>query len=204
VPPPKLTAVEFSTALKEAGFGVEHARIIEVSGRCPGFVTTPAFRGRAVDRPEHSPKRSANAMPRLHGGPRRPCGLPNRRPAPPAPRPSMSPPPTDPGGLPTCGRTLSFLCAGGDAILSAQSGGAKVMRKNSKAAQLRDARKAWIAHADERAAKLAPIIKALQAKGVTSLSGIADALNKRRIRTARGVGLWQATQVARVMARMPA
>jgi hypothetical protein len=78
------------------------------------------------------------------------------------------------------------------------------MRKNSKAAQLRDARKAWIAHADERAAKLAPIIKALQAKGVTSLSGIADALNKRRIRTARGVGLWQATQVARVMARMPA
>jgi hypothetical protein len=78
------------------------------------------------------------------------------------------------------------------------------MRKNSKAAQLRDARKAWIVHADERAAKLAPIIKALQAKGVTSLSGIADALNKRRIRTARGVGLWQATQVARVMARMPA
>jgi hypothetical protein len=79
----------------------------------------------------------------------------------------------------------------------------QIMPKNrSNAATLRVARKAWIARADERAAKLAPIIKALQAKGVTSLSGIADALNKRRIRTARGVGQWQATQVARVLARL--
>jgi hypothetical protein len=87
-------------------------------------------------------------------------------------------------------------------MLPLQPAGAKVMRKNSKAAQLHDARKAWIARADERAAKLAPIIKSIQAKGVASLSGIADALNKRRIRTARGVGQWQATQVARVMARL--
>jgi hypothetical protein len=49
-PPPKLTAAEFNTALKEAGFGVEHARIIDVSGRCPAL-TTPAFRGRTLDRP---------------------------------------------------------------------------------------------------------------------------------------------------------
>jgi hypothetical protein len=49
---PPLTAEQFNAALKEAGFGVEHARIIDVSGRCPGFVTTPAFRGRGVvDRP---------------------------------------------------------------------------------------------------------------------------------------------------------
>jgi hypothetical protein len=47
-PPPQLTAVEFNTALKEAGFGVQHARIIDVSGRCPGFMTTPTFRGRGV------------------------------------------------------------------------------------------------------------------------------------------------------------
>jgi hypothetical protein len=47
-PSPQLTAVEFNTALKEAGFGVQHARIIDVSGRCPGFRTTPAFRGRGV------------------------------------------------------------------------------------------------------------------------------------------------------------
>jgi hypothetical protein len=47
-PSPQLTAAEFNAALKEAGFGVEHARIIDVSRRCPGFVTTPAFRGRGV------------------------------------------------------------------------------------------------------------------------------------------------------------
>jgi hypothetical protein len=34
--------------------GVEHARIVDMSGRCPGFATTPAFRGRALDAPEHS------------------------------------------------------------------------------------------------------------------------------------------------------
>jgi hypothetical protein len=51
-PPLQLTAAEFNAALKEAGFGVQHARIIDVSGRCPGFVTTPVFRGRGViDRP---------------------------------------------------------------------------------------------------------------------------------------------------------
>jgi hypothetical protein len=38
----------------------------------------------------------------------------------------------------------------------------------------RAATEARMALADERAAKLAPIIKMLQANGVTSLSGIAD------------------------------
>jgi hypothetical protein len=51
-PPSQLTPAEFNAALKEAGFGVEHARIIDVSGRCPGFTTTAAFRGIGqVDRP---------------------------------------------------------------------------------------------------------------------------------------------------------
>jgi hypothetical protein len=48
---PPLTTAEFNAALKEAGFGVERARIVDVSGRCPGFVTTPALRGHALDRP---------------------------------------------------------------------------------------------------------------------------------------------------------
>jgi hypothetical protein len=52
-PPPPLTAAEFSAALREAGFGVEHARTIDTSGRCPGFVTTPVFRGKGgIDRPK--------------------------------------------------------------------------------------------------------------------------------------------------------
>jgi hypothetical protein len=42
-PPPPLTAAEFNAALKEAGFGVERARIVDTSGRCPGFTTTPVF-----------------------------------------------------------------------------------------------------------------------------------------------------------------
>jgi hypothetical protein len=50
--PPSLTAAQFNTALREAGFGVERARIVDKSGQCPGFTTTPAFRGRGViDRP---------------------------------------------------------------------------------------------------------------------------------------------------------
>jgi hypothetical protein len=48
---PQMSSDEFKAALREAGFGVEHARIVDVSGRCPGFVTTAAFRGRALDRP---------------------------------------------------------------------------------------------------------------------------------------------------------
>jgi hypothetical protein len=48
---PPLTTAEFNAALKEAGFGVERARIVDTSGQCPGFVTTAAFRGRALDRP---------------------------------------------------------------------------------------------------------------------------------------------------------
>jgi hypothetical protein len=55
--PPPLTAAEFGAALREAGFGVEHARIVDTSGRCPGFVTTPLFRGRGgIDRPKTLPK----------------------------------------------------------------------------------------------------------------------------------------------------
>lgn len=54
----------------------------------------------------------------------------------------------------------------------------------------------------QRAADLAPTIKALQAAGSTSLRAIADALNVQGIPTARGAGEWSAVQVARVLARM--
>jgi hypothetical protein len=76
-------------------------------------------------------------------------------------------------------------------------------KRVSPAAQ-RAAIKVVRARANERAAKLAPVIKALRAKGVTSLNDIAVALNKRGIRTPRGVGEWRAIQVARVLARLPA
>jgi len=38
-----MTSVEFSAALREAGFDVDHGRIVDVSGKCPGFATLPSF-----------------------------------------------------------------------------------------------------------------------------------------------------------------
>jgi DNA invertase Pin-like site-specific DNA recombinase len=59
------------------------------------------------------------------------------------------------------------------------------------------------ATADARATDLAPTIAELQAAGVTSLRGIAAALNERGIPTASGQGEWQSPQVMRVRARLP-
>lgn len=56
--------------------------------------------------------------------------------------------------------------------------------------------------ADGRAADLASTIAELQAGGATSLRAIADGLNAKGIQTARGNGLWTATQVMRVMERL--
>jgi hypothetical protein len=58
------------------------------------------------------------------------------------------------------------------------------------------------ARADERATKVAPIVKELQATGITSLNGIAAALNVRRIRTPAGRRHWHPTQVRRVLKRL--
>jgi hypothetical protein len=63
---------------------------------------------------------------------------------------------------------------------------------------------AGIARAERKAAELAPIIAELRTAGITSKKGIAKALNKRAIRTPRGVGEWRPIQVARVLARLPA
>jgi hypothetical protein len=53
-------------------------------------------------------------------------------------------------------------------------------------------------------ADLAPIVAELQAAGVTSLRGIAAALNERGIQTPRGKGVWQAGTVSQLLARLPA
>jgi DNA invertase Pin-like site-specific DNA recombinase len=59
------------------------------------------------------------------------------------------------------------------------------------------------ARAAAKAADLAPVIAELRAAGVTTLPGIADAFNIRGIPTARGEGVWDATRVSRVLARLP-
>jgi DNA invertase Pin-like site-specific DNA recombinase len=57
-----------------------------------------------------------------------------------------------------------------------------------------------ITKADNRASDLAPIIEELKAAGAVSLRQIADGLNTKGIKTARG-GEWSAMQVQRVMSR---
>lgn len=54
--------------------------------------------------------------------------------------------------------------------------------------------------ADQHAANTIPIIDTIRAAGVTSLAGIAEALNARGIATARG-GRWHASTVRNVLAR---
>ena len=56
-------------------------------------------------------------------------------------------------------------------------------------------------NADERAGKLADVVKEVQAKGTTSLKGIADELNRMGITTARG-GAWYASSVKNLLARI--
>jgi DNA-binding protein H-NS len=75
-------------------------------------------------------------------------------------------------------------------------------KKRTIPAAQRAAREANEARADERARKLGPIIKAIQAKGITSLNGIAEALSDRRVPTARGLRRWYAPQVQRLLARL--
>jgi hypothetical protein len=59
--PQNLTAAEFNAALKEAGFGVEHARIIDVSGP----VTPAARRASLQARTARANKRAADLAPTI-------------------------------------------------------------------------------------------------------------------------------------------
>ncbi len=63
-------------------------------------------------------------------------------------------------------------------------------------------RAARTAKADAHAADLGPTIVELQQQGITSLNGIAKALNDKGIPTPRGIGQWKANQVMRVLARL--
>jgi hypothetical protein len=49
-PMTEMTTAEFNAALREAGFGVHHGRIVDVSGKCPGFAAVPSFRKGVVNR----------------------------------------------------------------------------------------------------------------------------------------------------------
>ncbi len=66
-----------------------------------------------------------------------------------------------------------------------------------------NAAKALARIADDRAADVIGTIEEIQAEGVTSLTGIAKALNAKGVPTSRG-GRWQFVSVQRVLKRAPA
>lgn len=77
-----------------------------------------------------------------------------------------------------------------------------VMLGSPNLAKARTASKrAVAANADRHAANVEPIIKALKQTGADTLREIAEALNARGVRTARG-GAWYATTVKNIMDRM--
>ena len=61
-------------------------------------------------------------------------------------------------------------------------------------------RAAQVSEADRFAANILPIVEAIRASGVTTLAGMADALNARGIRSARA-GKWRISSVQNLIAR---
>lgn len=58
------------------------------------------------------------------------------------------------------------------------------------------------AAADQFAANVLPVIREIQGAGISTSRGIADALNKRGIRSPRG-GVWHSTTVLNILKRKP-
>jgi hypothetical protein len=85
-------------------------------------------------------------------------------------------------------------------MLALQSGGTESHAEEPFTGVTNEARQAG---ADKRAADLVPIVRELHAAGVTSLRGLAAALDERGIPTAAG-GRWHHSQVRRLLARLPA
>ena len=96
-----------------------------------------------------------------------------------------------------------------DALQAAKQRGTVLGNPNGAAA-LRNAAKgntaavtAIKAGADSHAENLGPVIDSLKAEGITSLGGIAKALNERSMKTPRG-GIWHKTSVSNLLARLAA
>jgi hypothetical protein len=87
------------------------------------------------------------------------------------------------------------------AVRRSQSG--RIMPNRFAPGAQRAGWEAGVARANRIAAEVAPIIAELRAAGITSKKGIANALNRRAVRTPRGIGEWRPIQVARVLARLP-
>jgi len=86
------------------------------------------------------------------------------------------------------------------ALASRKQSGTKLGNPSNAASAAAIGRQRSGAEAQRFAASVLPTIAAIQGTGVTSLRGIAVALNARGVRTARG-GQWQVSNVRNVLAR---
>ena len=87
------------------------------------------------------------------------------------------------------------------AALSARKAqGASLGNRSNPAEAAALGRDVQVAAADRFAANLMPLIRDIQRSGATSLAAIADALNNRGVRSARG-GRWHVSTVQNLLAR---
>lgn len=86
------------------------------------------------------------------------------------------------------------------ALASRKQFGTKLGNTTNAADAAAVGRQRSVAEADRFAAGVLPIISAIQRTGITSMRGIAIALNDRGVRTARG-GQWQVSNVRNVLTR---
>jgi DNA invertase Pin-like site-specific DNA recombinase len=85
------------------------------------------------------------------------------------------------------------------ALAAKKAGGAKLGNPRAAEAAVKG-RAAQVRNADRFAANVLPTIDSIRASGVSGHAAIAEALNNRGIRTARG-GAWHATTVRRLLTR---
>lgn len=88
-----------------------------------------------------------------------------------------------------------------DALAAAKARGVKLGNPNIAMARAKG-QLVIKSKADKHAQNILPVITAIRDAGVTSLRGIANALNQRGIETARG-GSWHAASVGRIIRRVP-
>ncbi|WP_297767779.1 recombinase family protein [uncultured Roseovarius sp.] len=94
-----------------------------------------------------------------------------------------------------------------EALAAAKAGGVKLGNPNGAAALRRAGqggaplRRTVVWNADDFARTLAPVIEGLRSAGVTSLRGIAEAMNERGIQTRRG-GRWHVSNVRNLLVRL--
>ncbi|PHP64735.1 resolvase [Zhengella mangrovi] len=88
------------------------------------------------------------------------------------------------------------------ALASRSASGGRLGNRTNPAKAAAIGRQSCIQEADRFAASIQPLIASIRRSGITSLRGIASALNDRGVRTARG-GRWHVSNVRNVLARDP-